>query len=294
MKRLITFFAIIILAACSSGSKKNSIDDITNKDFGRARALRYQPAKDVFVSKPGNNEALSKESIGRLEFFKGELPTVSKIDRLNSLCIQEQFDEAKKIIANIALRYRNFPSFWNALGICSLQQRKFRHSLLYFNKSIELSKGYTPALNNIGVYYLRTQDPQKARVAFEKAIQSSRYANTPRLNLATLYLRYGLLKNAGKYLRAFESRESKDIDVNHTLSYYYLANGENNKALMYLNRIPAAQFDRFSYGIHAAQVYLQAGNLDKAKSAFKSIDKPTTKTKKKFYQAVEKRLEGSK
>lgn len=291
---LIGCMATVLFGAvgCASGGKKKDInlDELTNKDFKKPAAERYNENKDYFSSvEIEGDSALEDETLYRLQNSDGKVESSDAITKIVKACYEGEFDQAFDIVSAEHDRYKENPAFWNQVGTCYLLQGKKRKALLFYNKSLEFKPGYSPALNNIGVMYRKDGQDQKAEVAFNRAIEKSNFAKTPRFNLAQLYLDYGLFNNAIAQLRVLE-RADKDSDVFASLGSAYLMAGDYRKASSYFNKLPSNYLEKPYVGINAALAFYQSGNQEKARDILDDIDKDRLGPFKKYYQESAKKV----
>src|SRR5690606_7538068 len=95
-----------------------------------------------------------------------------------------------------------------------------------------------PTLNNIGVLYSREGQHQKALVAFERANKNSKFAKTPRYNLAKLYLTFGLANEALPLFRSLLQEAPKDVGLLNAVGSAYFLKGHYRDAVLHFQQIP--------------------------------------------------------
>ena len=101
-----------------------------------------------------------------------------------------------------------------------------------------LDKKFIPSINNLGVVYLLESKDKKAQAAFEQALLLDRSSKTPKYNLANLYIKYGLLDKAERYLKSLKrSVNIRDKDIYLSLAYIELYRGNGNGAISHLNKL---------------------------------------------------------
>ncbi len=300
MKKIYSILLLSTLVACSSQQKKNGestftdIDQITNKDFKKEPMVEKSQVKDYFQNNQPNleNPVLKDETMALLTsseadaFEDGKDPLVT----MAYLCTKGKFKEAYTIAAKSYDRFQKLPSYWNQLGICYMDQREYRKSLLYFNKAIEAERNYVPALNNFGVMYSRQGQYQKAVVAFEKAADIGKFAKTPRYNLARLYLKFGLAQKALPILQSLANSSQTDVGITNAIGTSYLMQGNFQSAWKYYQQIPKNLWERADIGVNIAYAVYKSGNANSAKDIFEGIKKPKDPSIKEYYEQMAQKI----
>ena len=296
MKRIYSLVLLSALVACSSHQKKDGestfsdIDKITNNDFKKEPMVDKRQVKDYFQNNQPNleNPVLKDETMALLTsseadaFEDGKDPLVT----MAYLCTKGKFNEAYAVAAKSFDRYQKLPSYWNQLGICYLDQKEFRKSLLYFNKALEAERNYVPALNNFGVMYSRQGQYQKAVVAFEKAAHLGKFSKTPRYNLAILYLKFGLSQKALPILQSLANTSEPDVGIANAIGTSYLMQGNYQSAWKYYQQIPKNLWERADIGVNIAFAVYKSGNSKTAVSIFEDIKKPKDTSLREYYEQM--------
>ena len=287
---MIKALIFLVLVGCASSGKKNIVlEDLTNEDFKKPAPARYEAGRDYFTGVEMNNaSALKDESLYRLKHFDGNVDTKDVLTQMIRACYEGDFDEAFALMDKEHDRYRENPSFWNQVGTCHYLKGNKRKALLFYNKALEFSSSFSPALNNIGVMYRKDGKDQKAEVAFSRAIESANFAKTPRFNLAQLYLDYGLYNNAIAQFRVLEG--SKDVDVYAGLGTAYLMAGDYKRSASYFGKISAKFYERPYIGINAALAFYKIGKSGQARDILSDIDQDQLGPFKKYYQESAKKV----
>lgn len=300
MRNLSSILFLIALAACSSHQKKDSdsayseVDKITNEDFKKAPAVNKSQVKDYFQNNQTKleNPVLKDETLARLsdkeinEFEDDKDPLVT----MAYLCTKGKFKEAYAVAEKSFDRYQKIPSYWNQLGICNMDQKHYRKSLLYFNKALEAEKNYVPTLNNFGVMYSRQGQYQKAVVAFEKASEVGKFSKTPRYNLARLYLKFGLAQKALPILQSLANNSQFDVGITNSIGTAYLIQGNYQGAWKYFQQIPKNYWERADVGVNIAYAVYASGNAKSAHEIFNDIKKPKDAELKQYYELMAQKI----
>ena len=290
----------LVLVSCSSTSKKTEsdpfaeLDAINNTDFKKDQALDKRQVKDYFTNNRQvlENPILKDETLARLtrdevkEFEDNKDPLVA----MAYLCTRGQFNEAYAVAAKNYDRLQKLPSYWNQLGICYLDQKEYRKSLLYFNKALEAETNYVPTLNNFGVMYTRLGQYQKAVVAFEKASQVGKFSKTPRYNLSKLYLEFGLSSKALPILQSLSNQAQHDVGITNSIATAYLMQGDHNTAIKFFRQLKPNFWERAEIGLNLSLAYFLAGNKSEAVKIFKNVKKPNSQELKSYYSLMAQKI----
>ena len=273
---------LIILVGCASGSKeKKSYTEVTNEDFKAVNKVRYKKSDDVLKKVDSEYTGVSnKESLQRVFEFDGDIDLSGEMDEIASLCYEGKYNEAKEIIKKTSLKYVDNPIFWNHVGVCFLNKNERRKALLFFNKSLALKKNYSPALNNLGVMYMREGDFSRAFVAFKRAKESKEFSRTPRLNLANLYVNFGLYKKALSELQTLYSLSKKDVDVLNLLAVSYLMSGDTKKAVDMYKKIDSDFYEKAHVGVNYSLALFVLKQKNEAIDVFEDIKDKNSAWKK--------------
>lgn len=297
--RSLFFLAISLLfvVSCSSTKKEKKVaelDLIKNEDFQKIKPVEKSQVRDYFVNtnKELENPILKDETIERLtsDEVKELREDKDPLTTMAVLCHQGKFKDAYTLAEANYDRLQKIPSYWNQLGICFLDQKEYRKSLLYFNKALEAQKDYVPTLNNFGVMYSRMGQQQKAIVAFERAANVGKFSKTPRYNLAKLYLEYGLASKALPILQSLSSQGKSDVGITNALATAHLMLGDHVSALKYFTQLKPKTWENPEVGINVAFAYYLAGKKSEAKKVFEDISKPKQQNLKSYYSLVAQKI----
>ena len=284
-------FILILLSSCASSNKvKNNfsnIADIKNTDFKPVKQVKYTKKLDRYSKMNfAESSATNKESLQRIIRFDGNFKVSDTLTELAELCYLKKFDDAFLKIRNTSRIYVKNPIFWNQVGNCYLLKGDKRKALLFYNKALSLEKDYSPALNNLGVMYYGDEDYSRALVAFQKAIRSGDFKAVPRLNLANLYLSYGLYEDAIKLTAGLASKNATDLDILNILGSAYLMKGDFKTSLKYFSQINTDFLESATYGINYSLALFKSGRKSAGVDAMESIDKKNLGAWKSYYFEV--------
>ncbi|MBF0297690.1 MAG: tetratricopeptide repeat protein [Oligoflexia bacterium] len=217
--------------------------------------------KDSNIANILDRETLYKYSTGSLEEFIKD-PKSDPFIKTFSLCYLKKFIDARKEITQLYWEYKKYPTYWNLIGNCLLLEGDLAKARLYYNKALELDANYTPALNNLGILYLKEKREQKALAAFIKASKSSLFTITPMYNLANLYTKYGLIEKA---LPVFETFYANDVasngiyfpELSLNYSYVLMLSGQEHRAKEIFNTI---DFNKIKEDPKLEKIYYEIRN----------------------------------
>jgi len=297
--RITVLFILLSLVGCSTGtgskgsSPGSAPSDISKDSFKKEKVLAANEVKDFYTEEPkALNPALQDETLDRYSI--DEIDFLSNIkDPLIEIafrCSKKDYDKGLNAATNAFNRYQKIPAYWNLIANCHLNQGSNRKALLFYNKALEVTPGYVPALNNIGVLYSRQGEDQKALVAFEKANNRSRFAKTPRYNLARLYLSYGLADLALPLFQGLLNESAGDVDLLNAVGSCYFLTSNYQKAISYYGRIPDSQLDRAEIGLNYAVTLQKLGKKIEAQKIYSNVDKPSSQALKDYYSTVGSQL----
>lgn len=302
--KLASLLLLLALVSCSSapktGSKGTDIEpgpepeNVSKQSFKKDRVLAASEVSDYYVEQPAkaSSPALQDETLDRYSVDEIEKMADSKdpLFEIALRCSKKDFNNAFATAASAFTRYQKIPAYWNLVANCHLNQGASRKALLFYNKALEVSPGYVPALNNIGVLYSRQGEDQKALVAFEKANKQSRFAKTPRYNLARLYLAYGLSQQALPLFQGLLNESSQDIDLINAVATCHFMNNDYDKAQSQFSRLPASVLSRAEIGLNYAATLKKLGKDQEAQKVYSDISQPKSQNLKDYYSSVGSQL----
>ena len=291
----ISILLLLLAVGCSSSKEKRTSapENLSNESFKKERPLSAGEIKDFYQ---GNGKALSPalqdETLDRLS--KDELENL-KVDgdplmEISVLCARRDYKNGFKVASDNYTRYQKVAQYWNLVASCHLNQGAFRKALLFYNKALDVSPNYIPALNNIGVMYSRQGQDQKALVAFERANKQSKFSKTPRYNLAKVYLTYGLAESALPLFQGLLNNSPEDVDLLNAVGSSYFLMSDYGRALSYYQQIPNSQWSRAEIGLNLAMTLKKTGKAKEANNVFDKVDKPSSSELKRYYSTVQSQL----
>lgn len=294
MKALSLFLigAPFLIGCSTSGLKSKDVDQITQEDFKPVKAIRYSKKMDKLLGVESKfTESLNDESMARVISFDGEFSSRTQLDELALYCHQKKFKQAYALVKEKSRKYIKNPIFWNHLGTCFLLEGQYRKALLFFNRSLSIKSNYVPALNNLGVMYLKLDDRDRAFVAFKRAVRVGEFKKTPRFNLALLYLKNGLYDETLSVLKPFH-KKTTDIDVLNMKAVAYLMRGNLEETLKHFKKINSDFYEKAEYGINYAIALYAAGRRQESRRIFKDVEVSKDSKWYSYYLEVSRILEG--
>ncbi len=253
-----------------------------------------KPSGEIELARTQHMSVLARESLGK--FSSSKLLEISQgadnpLDKIASLCYQDAFENAFKLIDQIYFQYKNNTSYWNQVGSCYFLKKEVSKAILFFNKSRDLNGKYAPPMNNLGVIYLSQGKNQKAMLAFKKASDLNTFALTPLFNLSLLMLRFGNVDSSLAILEALYKKENRDSDLLSALGVAYLLKNAPEKSLEYFKKIDRQIIIQPQVGINYALALKMSKKDDEAKSVLSLVQIPKDADHKNYYEKVKRVVE---
>lgn len=289
-------FPLIFLAACATTKETHTIsspDKVTKEDFKKERPLSNSQVADYYDGiRISLSPALQDETVDR--FTDAELakvtPSTDPLLDMALRCQKGDYQGGFNVAAQYFNRYQKVAIYWNQVANCHLKSGNPRKALLFYNKALEVSPDYIPALNNIGVMYSRQGQDQKALIAFERATKKAKFSKTPRYNLARLYLTYGLTESAQPIFESLLNESPKDVDLLNAVGTAYFFQSDYRKAMSFYQSIPKNEWKRAEIGLNLALTLKKLGNLDEGQKVLSQVGTPRNAKLKRYYKTVEEQL----
>lgn len=282
----ILFFLFLVSCASSPKLEKKDIivDEVTNKDFVRKKAIPYVKSKDKYQNIKDDYSKLMNDET--LELVESEKKPEDILEDVSRNCYSQKFEEAFILVDKIYDEYRTNPTYWNIVGNCFTLKKEYRKALLYYNKATDINSSYVPSLNNQGVVYAKLGEDQKAIVSFERATASGAFSKVPKFNIGLLYLKYGLYEKAQKIFNTLIGLNQEDVEVLNALAVSHLFQGNAKEALNYYNKIPKRFLSYSHIGINYALAKFKFGDSNLSKDILSSIDKKNLGQYQSYYEDV--------
>ena len=291
-----TILILFFLISCST-HKKTMTQDLSktanSNGFKKEVSLNNKNVQDFYDHRLKTmSPALEDETIDRLNpsELKSMKPTSDPLLDISLKCQKKDFESAFQLISSLFNRYQKTAPYWNQVANCHLLKGSYRKALLFYNKALEISPNYVPALNNIGVMYSKQGLDQKALVAFDRANKISKFSKTPRYNLSRLYLTYGLTEIAIPIFQSLLNYSPTDVDLLNSLGTAYLIQSDLEKSISYFNKIPKNFWVNPEIGLNLSLLYKRIGKLNEAKKVFDAITYPKDEKIKNYFEFVKDQI----
>ncbi|MFP5490350.1 MAG: tetratricopeptide repeat protein [Bacteriovoracia bacterium] len=276
------FVLSILLAGCAGGpSSKKALEAdpaagvvISNQDFAKKKPIVYTPGQDHYNAKGKGDNVLLSESANNAsdaemkEILAGKDPLAVMM----ASCYERDYQRAFGIAEAIFNTHLKLPTYWNQIATCYLLQGNERKALLFYNKAIEVSPDYVPALNNIGVIYGKNNQDQKAQVALQRALKNGQFTRTPRYNQAHLLLNYGLADKSLPIFQGLSNEAPNDVEVRIGLANSLAVLARWEEAWEHFSLVPDKLRRRSDVGLNMSLTAYRLGKKDLAKDLLSATD----------------------
>lgn len=248
MIKFISLLSIVFFIGCASAPKVNTI--ATSENDG----LRF--------------ESFSRYNEKRLEGVQTKTVLAS--------CHKGNFAQSLEGLKETLDRDKNDSKYWNKIATCYLLKEELPKAKFYFDLALQTSKKdiRTQAIvyNNLGLYFNLLGKEAQAVESFEKSTKLQPSFLTPKYNLSTLYLRFGIYKKARLLLKELYKKAPRDIDFLANLGHLNLMTGKYKQSIWYYTQIPEDIAKRDSIATNFAMALLMQGDYKKAKKVIDSAD----------------------
>jgi tetratricopeptide (TPR) repeat protein len=259
---------------------------ISKTDFKPVALVQYNSKNDHYHFEDDLKSAIIAETV-KGSSFEDIDQDENHWAHLAGLCYRKKFDQAQRVFRELYARYKKNSTYWNLRGVCEIVKANFNLAILYLNKSLDYSKDYAPAMNNLGIIFQRIGQSSKAMVAFEKAISFSPRSNIPMINASKLYLSFSQARLALRLLEIVYKRHPKDDLLKNLMAQSYLMLGDYSKAKSYYQSIEDDDlFESPSFGLNYSVALHYTGEKEEAREIFSEIENIGVKIDKKYYNEV--------
>lgn len=183
----------------------------------------------------------------------------------------DDFVDADKWFSQVVAESPNDAEAHYLLGRTQFNENDYRGAIASFERSIELHPKYVEAENNIGLAWRELSELDKAKAAFETAIQwqgTSPVDAQPFLNLGKLYDAQHQPDKAIMYLNRASQLAPTNPTVHEELSHVYAAQHDLPKAQSELEKAVSLAPDISSLHYQLGQIYRKQGLTAKAQQEF--------------------------
>ena len=200
-----------------------------------------------------------------------ELKTVA-----SDYVLLDDFVDADKWFAEVVAESPGDASAHYLLGRTRFNENDYRGAIASFERALALRPKYVEAENNIGLAWRELNDIDKARVAFETAIEWQGAAPAdaqPFLNLGKLYGDQHQPAKAIEYLQRAAELAPDNPTVHEELSHVYAAEQDLPKARTELEKAIALAPNVSSLHYQLGQIYRKQGQTELAQKEFEMTSK---------------------
>jgi tetratricopeptide (TPR) repeat protein len=290
--KIIISIILLSLVSCATQPVKTTykdVEDIKKEDFKTVKQIRYKKSDDYFTKvKSDFSNALNDESLERVYRYDGDVEISGPMSQITEHCHKKEFVKAKELFKKHNQSHLKNPIYWNQVGTCFLLEGNRRKALLFYNKALSIKSNYAPALNNLGVMYIKEKDYSRALVAFRRARKSSDFNKTPRFNLANLYLHFGLYDRAISHGDVLFKQSRSDVDVLNMLGTAHLMKANPKNAETFFSQIDEDFLEKARFGINYSLALFLSGKKEKSLSVYDDIDLKMSTQWKNYYSEIGK------
>lgn len=155
--------------------------------------------------------------------------------------------------------------FYNNLGVERLAGGEVKTALAYFYKSLDQDEDFSPAWTNLGVAYRESADFPRAQESYRRAIDLGGSEAAPMANLASLYLAYGMEKEAAPYVQKVQDRLRKNPYHHYRLAIIASRANRLKEAVGHLEEAIRRQPRDPEFHATMAELQERLGDLDAAR-----------------------------
>jgi tetratricopeptide (TPR) repeat protein len=186
------------------------------------------------------------------------------------------FSDADKWFSQVVSETPNDADAWYLLGRTKYNENEFAAAVSSFEHALTLHPKYVEAENNIGLCWKELNDHDKARAAFESAIDwqgETPVDAQPFLNLGTLLADNSQGADAVPYLTRAVGLSPKNPAIHEELGKVYLAMNKLPEAQAELEQAVALAPDTSALHYKLAQILRKEGLQDRAEQEFAICEK---------------------
>ena len=227
---------------------------------------QYKIETDLSSSK---EDVLSKESFLRYSSARIEKALVQNKE-LSAVahCHDGSIEKGQELLKAELDARKDQEDYWNQVGTCFYLNHQFVKAEYFYQLSLQTASknktSYAPAHNNLGVIYLRQRHFESAYSEFNKALKINKAFQTPRYNLAHLYLQFGQNENGLNEFKYLSRSAPNDPGILAGKATSYTLLNDLKKALSYFSKIPRKFLSRPDVATHYAMALYQSKNYEQA------------------------------
>lgn len=220
--------------------------------------------RNLKLIKKANNDGLKNESIVR--YSHQRLETLTSKNTYIQDCLTDK-NHSERNFEQLIQKNKFDPLTWNLRTSCYIHKEQLTQAMYTANTALALAKTKKVKaiiLNNIAIIHLKNKKYESAKEYLKKSIELNSTLLTPKYNLATLYLKFGLHNKALKILNDLSRKSGDDIDFNNSLATGYIMKAQYKRAIWFLNKIPEEYHSRDDIALNFATTYFATKKFDKA------------------------------
>jgi len=214
------------------------------------------------------------------EFTAGAGIRRPKADELKTVAsdyvLLHDYADADKWFTEVTVETPNDADGWYLLGRTKYNENAFADAVSSFERALALRPKFVEAENNLGLSLKELNNAEKAKAAFQLAIEWQGDAPTdpqPLLNLGTLLADQNEFDKAIPYLAKAASLSPDNPKIHEELGQVYDAQKNLPKAQVELERAVALAPDTSALHFKLGQIYRRQGLRDKAQHEFDLCEK---------------------
>ncbi len=181
------------------------------------------------------------------------------------------FTDADKWFTEAATEKPNDAELWYLLGRTKFNENIYPDAISTLERALAIRPRYIEAENNIGLCWKELNNPEKARTAFETAIQwqSDKPVDAqPYLNLGTLLADANQNEKALSYLTQAATLSPDNPTIHEELGKVYLSLQKLPEAQAHLEKAVSIAPEASALHFKLAQIYRKEGMTDRAQQEF--------------------------
>jgi Flp pilus assembly protein TadD len=214
------------------------------------------------------------------EFTLGAKYRRPKADELKAVAgdyvLLGDFADANKWFSEVTKESPADADAWYLLGRTEYNEGLYQQAVSSFEHALELLPRYVEAENNLGLSWRELGETDKARAAFQAAVDWQGEHPTdaqPFLNLGSLFADQGKLEEAQAFLTRAAALAPDNPKVHEELAHIYEAQSNLPKAQNELEKAIALAPNTSALHYKLGRVYRREGKRDQAQSEFATCDK---------------------
>jgi Flp pilus assembly protein TadD len=214
------------------------------------------------------------------EFTAGARSRRPRADELKAVAsdyvLLRDFADADKWFTEVIVEKPDDADAWYLLGRTKYNENSFTEAVSSFERSLALRPKNVEAENNLGLAWQELNSPDKAKAAYQTAIEWQGAAPTdpqPFLNLGAMLAEESDFDHATPLLLKAGALSPDNPKVHEELGHVYEAQQNLSKAQNELERAVALAPDTSALHFKLGQIYRREGMHDRAQQEFALCEK---------------------